>query len=338
MPSSSSLTERSLIDRMMPCGVVGVAEPLQGDGQMGLRLAVGQLQPVLAGLAQEVIDRFLVLGVDRPCPSGRSCGRTGTRRSWARGGSRPSCRASGSRGTARRSSASSRVQRLDGRGHVDVHAQVPQPAEAGGDVQRDVVVGRPAGEPRPGAVAQLLFRQLAQRRGPSRRSSRLSSNRMPTLRRAWLSAWACRTHGVSSSITAFRSWFFSSGLSSAGVPFHWSNTRRIFGSELAMCRASALAYSRLNVCSVHSCGNSIRYGSAITAYQDGLRDHLHRERSGAAACPTRRTASSLVNSNFFVCGPRIGSGSDSVTRIRRESTGRKPSSPSDSLPVEPTAL
>ena len=45
-----------------------------------------------------------------------------------------------------------------------------------------------------------------------------------------------------------------------------------------MCRASALAYSRLNVCSVHSCGNSIRYGRAITAYHDGLRDHLHGER------------------------------------------------------------
>jgi hypothetical protein len=46
--------------------------------------------------------------------------------------------------------------------------------------------------------------------------SRLSSNRMPTLRRAWLSASAWRTQGVSSSITAFRSSFFSSGLSSAG--------------------------------------------------------------------------------------------------------------------------
>ena len=37
-----------------------------------------------------------------------------------------------------------------------------------------------------------------------------------------------------------------------------------------MWRASALAYSRLNVCSVHSYGYSIRYGSAITAYQAGF--------------------------------------------------------------------
>ncbi len=45
-----------------------------------------------------------------------------------------------------------------------------------------------------------------------------------------------------------------------------------------------------------------------------------------------------MNSNSFVCGPRIGRGKDSVTRIRRLSTGRYPSSPSLSRLVAPTAL
>ena len=104
-----------------------------------------------------------------------------------------------------------------------------------------------------------------------------------------------------------------------------------------MCRAKALAYSRLNVCSVHSCGNSIKYGRAITAYQDGF-ETIWTVTLWCRSVSDLPDWSSLVNSNFFVCAPRIGSGSDSVTRMRRESTGKKPSSPSDNLPVEPTAL
>ena len=46
--------------------------------------------------------------------------------------------------------------------------------------------------------------------------------------------------------------FADLGLSSAGVFFHWSKTRRIFGSPRAMCRARPFAYSRLNTCSLHS--------------------------------------------------------------------------------------
>ena len=152
--------------------------------------------------------------------------------------------------------------------------------------------------------------------------SRFSSNRMPTLRRAWLSALASRTQGVSSSMTAFRSWFFSSGLSSAGVPFHCSNTRRIFGSELAMCRASALAYSRLNVCSVHSYGNSIKYGSAMTAYQDGL-ETIWTVSDWCRSVSEPPDVDSLANSNFFVCGPRIGSGNDSVTSTAPRQHGQE---------------
>ena len=36
-----------------------------------------------------------------------------------------------------------------------------------------------------------------------------------------------------------------------------------------MCRASAVAYSRLNTCSLQSKGYSISDGSAMTAYQAG---------------------------------------------------------------------
>ena len=54
-----------MIDFMMACGRLLVAEALQGDGQVGLRLAAGQLQPVLPRLAEEVVDRLLVLRRDR---------------------------------------------------------------------------------------------------------------------------------------------------------------------------------------------------------------------------------------------------------------------------------
>ena len=42
-------------------------------------------------------------------------------------------------------------------------------------------------------------------------------------------------------------------------------------------------------------------------------------------------SASFWNSNFFVAGPRIGSGKDSVTRMRRDNTGSPPSSPSERL-------
>jgi hypothetical protein len=42
--------------------------------------------------------------------------------------------------------------------------------------------------------------------------------------------------------------------------------------------------------------------------------------------------------NSLIAGLRMGSGSDSVTKIRRDSTGKYPSSPSESWLVEPTAL
>src|ERR1043166_2699961 len=95
---------------------------------------------------------------------------------------------------------------------------------------------------------------------------------MPTFLRAWLSLCACRSQGVSSNITLFRSWFFSSGLSSAGVFFHCSKMRWILGSLLAIERARAFAYSRLNTCSEHSYGYSIRYGRATAAHHARFAD------------------------------------------------------------------
>src|ERR1051326_5489224 len=160
---------------------------------------------------------------------------------------------------------------------------------------------------------------------------------MPTFLRAWLSLCACRSQGVSSNITLFRSWFFSSGLSSAGVFFHCSKMRWILGLLLAIERARAFAYSRLNTCSEHSYGYSIRYGRARTAYHAGF----------GTICPGRPWCwrvlelpdlTSLVNSNFFVAGPRIGNGNESVTRIRRDRTGTAPSSPSEMLAAAATAF
>ena len=49
-------------------------------------------------------------------------------------------------------------------------------------------------------------------------------------------------------------------------------------------------------------------------------------------------ANSFANSNCFVCGPRTGNGSDSVSKMRRLRTGRKPSSPSLVRAEAPTAL
>src|SRR4051794_39396523 len=75
----------------------------------------------------------------------------------------------------------------------------------------------------------------------------------------------------------------------------------------------------------------------MTAYQVGC------DTTCTVSCLLRSVSDSpdlrsRAKSNVLVAGPRIGRGNDSVTRMRRASTGRKLSSPSDVLPVEPTAL
>src|SRR5688572_9988940 len=113
--------------------------------------------------------------------------------------------------------------------------------------------------------------------------------------------------------------------------------RRIFGSEFAMVRASVFAYKRLKICSEHSYGYSIRYGSAITAYHEGF-ETICTVRLWCSSVSDFPDFPSLANSNFFEPGPRIGNGSDSVIKMRRDNTGRKPSSPSDTRPVEARTL
>ena len=58
---------------------------------------------------------------------------------------------------------------------------------------------------------------------------------------ASFSSTASRTHGVSASSVLTRSVFFSSGLSSALVPFHCSKILVIRGSLVAKCFAMLLA-------------------------------------------------------------------------------------------------
>ena len=104
-----------------------------------------------------------------------------------------------------------------------------------------------------------------------------------------------------------------------------------------MCRASAFAYYRLNVCSEHSWGYSIKYGSAITAYQAGCNTTCTWIKRFPKVSDSP-LPSNFVNSNSLVPAFRIGNDIDSVTKIHREITGSQPSSPSVRLSVAATAL
>ncbi len=58
-----------------------------------------------------------------------------------------------------------RAERLHRGRHVDLDTEVPQPAEAGHDVERYVLVSPTAGEPRPEPAIELLVCQLLERGG-----------------------------------------------------------------------------------------------------------------------------------------------------------------------------
>ena len=75
----------------------------------------------------------------------------------------------------------------------------------------------------------------------------------------------------------------------------------------------------------------------MTAYHDGF-ETICTVRLWLCKVFDSPDFSSRSNLNSLVCGPRMGSGSDSVTSVRRTSTGSRPSSPSETRPVEPTAL
>ena len=127
---------------------------------MCLRLAVGEPEPVLFGLAEEVVHGLLMLGVDRFVLEEEAA----------------TVQVQGDPGRqvvlvlalAFDDFAVTLVdpfvqvaERLDGRCDVNVKPQVPHPSEARRDIQRDVVVVRTSGEPRPHAVVVLEFRQFA---------------------------------------------------------------------------------------------------------------------------------------------------------------------------------
>ena len=78
---------------------------------------------------------------------------------------------------------------------------MPQPAEARGDIEADVLAWTAAREPWPQAFAELLLRRACASALADSSSKRLPSNSRPTFLRDWLSVFAWRTHGVSSSIT-----------------------------------------------------------------------------------------------------------------------------------------
>ena len=122
------------------------------------------------------------------------------------------------------------------------------------------------------------------------------------------------------------------------MPRHCSKTRWIFGSDVGDVPGQRVGVQPVE----HLLGALVRELHQVRQGHHRVPGRVARpsarSASCAAACPTCPTRSSRVNSNCLVCGPRIGSGSDSVTRIREARTGRKPSSPSDSRPVEADRL
>ena len=137
-----------------------VAEARERNREMSLRLAI-QLQPELARLAEEVIHGLLVLRRDRFFADEKAAAIEVKR--------------------DRRAEvivlffavlqnlavrffdpAVERTERLHRGRRVNFHAEMPQPAEARRDVERDVFVAVSAGEPRPHAVAVLHLAELAQ--------------------------------------------------------------------------------------------------------------------------------------------------------------------------------
>ena len=131
---------------------------------MGLRLAVGQRQPMLAGLAEEVIDRLLGLRGDGPVFQEEAAA-VEIKRDRRAEVIVVLVAVAEDLAVDLVDPAVQPGQRLEGRLHVELHAQVPQAAETGGDVERDVIVRRAAGEPRPGPVLILAFGQFLQRPG-----------------------------------------------------------------------------------------------------------------------------------------------------------------------------
>ena len=185
------VADRALLERAHDCfgGIFVLAEALESKGHVPLRLTVAQFEPILFGLSQVVVHSLLSIGVDlllleeeaAPVKVKGDGGRQmivlflSMLEDVAVGLVDPVVQT---------------VQGFDGQGGIDVHSEMPQTAEARRDVKGDVVVSASARnqgqDPSPSCIC-LSFSKV--RRSSSLR--RLSSKRIPTLRRASLSFLAC---------------------------------------------------------------------------------------------------------------------------------------------------
>ena len=220
-------------------GLVILAEALQGEGHVPLRLAVAQLEPILLGLSQVVVHCLLGVGVDLLLLEKE----TAPVKIKSDGGGHMiilllSVLENVSVGLV--DPIVQTIERLDGEGGIYVHPEVPQPAEARRDVEGNVVVSASAREPRPGSVAQLHLPELFE--GPAF----LVVEAVVVEEDAYVSAGLALVLGLPDPWGLHESdrlqvLVLFQGLSKVLVPFHWSNTRRILGSELAISRARELA-------------------------------------------------------------------------------------------------
>ena len=171
---------------------------------MALRLPAIELEPIFLGLAEEIIDRLAVLRRDRLVFQEERAAveiqrdrriemivvLVIVRKNLAVDFVDP---------------AVEPVERFHRRRRVELHAQMPQAAEAGRDVERHVVVRRPAGEPGPCAVAELLVGQFLQQPGRFVVQAVVVEQNADVAARLGSPCSACRSQGVSSIITDLRS-------------------------------------------------------------------------------------------------------------------------------------
>ena len=143
-------------------GSVESVETFQRNGEVALRLAAVHLEPVFAPLVEKELDRFL---------AGRSHGLFLQEKAAAI----EIKRVRGAWHVVLRfrpflylavvfvHPVVQPVQRADGWLDVEVCAKVTEPAKTGGDVEGNVIVAAPAGEPGPRTVGQLQLGKLPQR-------------------------------------------------------------------------------------------------------------------------------------------------------------------------------
>jgi len=142
-------------------GGVKVAKAMEGESQVALGLAAVGLEPELPGLLEEEVNHRPVWGRDRQVFA-KEAAAVEIQRVRGAGDMLFRLRPLLDARIAFRHPGIQPAQRAEDGGRVQAHAQVPEAAKAGGDIERDVIIAAPAREPRPGAVVQLLPGQLLQ--------------------------------------------------------------------------------------------------------------------------------------------------------------------------------